>query len=80
MNKVIRWLEDQLLAIIQRRCQHPDEMVAADILEACAPGIQVRYCRRCGSVKTDWDPKPGRSPFASIPHYWRSPDPNLWRG
>jgi hypothetical protein len=75
---VIRYLEDQVLAFLQRRCDHPGNMVAADILEGCADGIEVKYCRRCGSVKTDW--KPGNSPFAHIEHTWRRPDPNLWRG
>jgi hypothetical protein len=55
-------------------------MVAADILEGCADGIEVKYCRRCGSVKTDWAPMPGNSPYSSLEHTWRRPDPNLWRG
>lgn len=75
---MIRYLEDQVLAFLQRRCDHPGNMVAVDILEGCADGIEVAYCRRCGSVKTDW--KPGNSPFAQIEHTWRRPDPNLWRG
>ncbi len=80
MKALLSWLQDQLLAALQRRCEHPGDMVAADLLEGCADGIEVRYCRRCGAVKTDWDPKPGRSKFATLPHYWRTPDPNLWRG
>lgn len=76
---MIRYLTDQLLARLQRRCKHPDEMVAADILEACVPGLQVRYCRRCGAVKVDWIPT-GKSPYIQLDHTWRRPDPNLWRG
>jgi len=31
--KLIRRMEDWLLALLQRRCTHPEEMVAVDILE-----------------------------------------------
>lgn len=77
---MIRYIEDQLLALLQRRCEHPGNMVAVDILEGCAAGLEVKYCRRCGSVKTDWAPMPGNSPYSSLEHTWRRPDPNLWRG
>lgn len=76
---MLRYLTDQLLAFLQRRCDHPGNMVAADILEGCAAGIEVKYCRRCGSVKTDWHPN-GTHNFQSLEHTWRRPDPNLWRG
>ena len=75
-----RWIEDQILSCSTKRCEHPGEMVAADILEGCATGIRVKYCRRCGSVKTDWDPNNKRHEFISLEHFWRRPDPNLWRG
>jgi NMD protein affecting ribosome stability and mRNA decay len=55
-------------------------MVAADILEGCADGIQVKYCRRCGSIKTDWMPQTLGGRFISLDHTWRRPDPFLWVG
>jgi hypothetical protein len=66
-----RWIEDQILRMLQRRCKHPGEMVAVDILEGSAEGWQIKYCRRCGAVRPEWD-------F----HWtdWRLPEPNLWRG
>lgn len=81
MRRLVAYLEDCALARLQRRCEHPGSMVAADLLEGCADGIRVKYCRRCGAVKTDWQPMPAGRPslFSSIPHYWRRPDPHLWR-
>ena len=77
---MIRWLEDQILAWIQRRCDHPGEMVAADILEGSAPGIEVKYCRRCGSIRTDyWEASHPSYQFIALAHWWQRPDPNLWR-
>lgn len=72
------WLADQLLSLLQRRCQHPSELVASDVLEGSVNGLRVKWCRRCGAIKTDWTP--GNSPFATLEHFWRRPDPNLWRG
>lgn len=80
------WLADQILAWLQKRCQHPGNMVAVDILEGCSPGLEVAYCRRCGSVKIDWQPGvaavaiDGPSAYSALDHTWRRPDPNLWRG
>lgn len=68
VQRAVRWIEDQVLTFIQRRCEHPDEMVALDILEGTYNEVAVRYCRRCGAVK----PTLGRE--------WRAPCPNLWRG
>jgi len=78
---MIRWIEDQMLSFLQRRCKHPDEMIASDILEGSVDGIEVKYCRRCGSIKTDWraDQSTYRK-FMLLEHFWRRPDPNLWRG
>lgn len=76
---LLRYLADQILAFLQKRCEHPGQMVAVDILEGCVYGIQVSYCRRCGAVKTDWAPSNGRQ-FNHLEHTWRRPDPNLWRG
>jgi hypothetical protein len=75
---MIKFVEDYFLAKLQKRCAHPSEMVAADILEGCVDKLEVKYCRRCGSVKTDWTP--GGSPFIALEHTWRRPDPHLWRG
>lgn len=72
-------LEDWFLMKLQRRCQHPDDMVAVDLLEGCADGIEVAYCRRCGAVKTDWNPDDDHHRFISLDHCWRRPDPFLWR-
>jgi hypothetical protein len=67
MKQLITRIEDFALTYLQRRCQHPDRMVAVDILEGSGGDMQVRYCRRCGAV----------SPYNGE---WRLPDPNLWRG
>lgn len=70
----MKWLADQVLAWLQKRCDHPGVMVAADILEGDGrlTGIQVKWCRRCGSVAVRSAP--------SALSGWRFPDPNLWRG
>jgi hypothetical protein len=79
---IFTYIEDQLLARIQKRCEHPGNMVAADILEGNQIGLEVKHCRRCGSVKIEWKPlfEGQSSKFASLEHTWRRPDPNLWRG
>ncbi len=76
---MFRWLEDQVLAWLQRRCKHPGLMVAADILEGGAPTalVRLRYCRRCGAYAIEWNPV--RVPMQN-PGRWHTPDPNLWRG
>lgn len=66
ISKCIGRIEDWVLAFLQRRCTHPGEMVAADVLEGCVDQLQVRYCRRCGAIKN--------SPLC----VWRTPDPQLW--
>lgn len=80
---MFRYLEDQILAFLQRRCDHPGNMVAVDILEGCGPGIEVKHCRRCGAVKIIWTPKDqsGKTheTYKSHEGAWRLPDPNLWR-
>lgn len=76
---MIEWLADWLLAYLQRRCEHPDAMVAVDVLEGCVPDLKVKVCRRCGAIKTEWTPT-SYSPFTTLDHYWRRPDPFLWRG
>jgi hypothetical protein len=76
----LTYIEDQILTFIQKRCEHPGNMVAADVLEGCVDGIQVKYCRRCGAIKTDWNPHDESHRFITLEHFWRSPDPNLWRG
>lgn len=80
MSKIIKYIEDCLLARLQKRCDHPGEMVAADILEGCVDRLEVKYCRRCGAVKTDWSPHDPQHRYISLMHYWRRPDPHLWRG
>lgn len=67
MKRLLIRLEARLLKYLQRRCDHPGDMVAADILEGCWYE-EVRYCRHCGAYKfsrnLDWD----------------RPDPTLWHG
>lgn len=75
---MFRWLQDQILAALQRRCTHPGEMVTADALEGCADGRPaIRHCRRCGALKPIWA---GIGQAAPAEWDWRTPDPNLWRG
>lgn len=76
--RLLRWLADQILSWLQARCRHPGDMVAVDILEGCGHGVEVSYCRRCGSVKTIWRPKTPNGP--QMRDTWRPPNPNLWRG
>ena len=68
---MFQWIEDQILAFLQRRCRHPENIVAADILEGCSKELEVMYCNRCGAVVLIW---------GNVLDTWRTPDPNLWRG
>jgi hypothetical protein len=52
-------------------------MVAADVLEGCVDGMQVKWCRLCGAIKVDWSPA-GNGKFITLEHTWRRPDPFLW--
>ena len=70
---MIRWIEDQIFAFLQRRCPHPDEMVAADILEGDVKHLELKWCRRCGAVGPRWV-------LTQTSTCLRLPDPNLWRG
>lgn len=73
-----RRVEDRLLQFLQRRCTHPDDMVAVDVLEGCADGRpEIRYCRRCGAIKPVWQSL-GQTPPAEWE--WRRPLPTLWHG
>lgn len=76
---MIRWIEDQVLRFLQRRCNHPDNMVATDILEGLGyrSDIEVAYCRRCGAVRPQIT---GSATPQRLQFTWRMPDPNLWRG
>lgn len=71
---LLRYLVDQILAALQKRCEHPGQMVAVDILAGCDSNVEVAYCRRCGAVKTTF--VGSRCTHAE----WMKPDPNLWRG
>lgn len=73
---MIRWLKDQILAHLQRDCDHPGNMISADILEGSVAWHQVKHCRRCGATKVVHTGHHGNS--SVVP--WRVPDPNLWRG
>lgn len=83
---MLRYLADQLLALLQRHCKHPPDMVAVDILEGCWDHAAVAYCRRCGAVKVTYfdaggvPKKPWRELWPVVREEWRLPDPNLWRG
>jgi hypothetical protein len=73
MTRLFVRLEDSLLTYLQKRCAHPDNMVAADILEGGGHDVAVKYCRRCGAVKPVYTASKGVQS-------WRLPMPNLWRG
>lgn len=73
MSDLIKRFEDSLLTYLQKRCAHPDIMVAADILEGDADGVAVKYCRRCGAVKPTYEASKGVTD-------WRLPMPHLYRG
>lgn len=73
MTNLIMRLEDSLLTYLQKRCAHPDIMVAADLLEGGSPNVAVKYCRRCGAVKPVYAASKGVQS-------WRLPMPHLWRG
>ena len=77
--KIIHYLEDCALSFLQGHCDHPDEMVASDVLEGCVDHLEVKYCRRCGAIKTDWSPNDPEHNFIILEHWWRKPDPHLWR-
>ena len=40
-GRMMKYLEDLVLAFLQRRCEHPDNMVAVDILEGCVDHLEV---------------------------------------
>jgi len=73
-----RWIQDQLLSMLQKRCKHPGEMVAVDILEGCGD-YEIAYCNRCGSVSPNLASKP-LTTYGREHREWRMPSPNLWRG
>lgn len=80
MNRFLGFLSNKVLQFFQRRCQHPPGIVTADLLEGCVEGIEIKYCNRCGAVKLDWNPlKPSEKNFRTLEHWWRGPDPFLWR-
>jgi len=60
--RLLDWAVDWWL----RKCPHDGRNVVADLLEGDGP-TQVKYCRRCGAVKREFD------------HDWRRPRP-LWHG
>lgn len=47
-----------------RKCQHDGTHVLADLMEGDGP-TQVKYCRRCGAVRREFEQE------------WRRPSP-LW--
>ena len=69
---MIQKIEAVLLRLLQRRCTHPSNMVAVDILEGSSESMQARYCRRCGAIKIIFD-----QPQST--YTWRLPEPNLYR-
>jgi hypothetical protein len=72
-GEYMKRIEDWILSKLQRRCSHPANMVAADILEGSASNLEVKYCNRCGAVKIFYNSRLGIAK-------WRIPDPNLWNG
>ena len=74
---MIRWISDQILSFLQRRCPHPGEMVAVDILEGSGD-YEIAYCRRCGAISPTL--ALAANPASRERREWRRPDRNLWRG
>jgi hypothetical protein len=68
---MMSYIEDCLLTFLQKRCEHPGEMVAADVMEGGGEPYKVAHCRRCGAVQVRTD----KGPWG-----WRNPMPHLWRG
>lgn len=58
------WLLDKIIDWWLQKCPHDGRDVAADILEGDGP-TQVKYCRRCGAVRREFEKE------------WRRPRP-LW--
>lgn len=73
-----RRVEDRLLERLQRRCQHPDDMVVVDALEGCGCGVEIKYCRRCGAMKPVFLPRSVN--VVPSEWEWRRPLPTLWHG
>jgi hypothetical protein len=72
---MIRYLADQILALIQKRCDHPGELIKVDMLEGSSMDTEVTYCGRCGAYQIGW-----KRPDGSLTKKeWRHPNPNLWR-
>ncbi len=83
--RIIKWLQSQLpwlidtaLDKLQNACDHPGNMVAADVLRGAsvnfqddASNLQVQWCRRCGAVKVVYGIREDAD--------WQVPDPHLWR-
>jgi hypothetical protein len=76
---MLKFIEDCLLAWLQKRCKHPGQMCAVDILEACGSGTEVAYCNRCGAVSVRSGMDRGKAVLINAIE-WRRPDPHLWRG
>lgn len=56
---------DRLVDIWLQKCNHLDVNVASDILEGMYIPLEVKYCRRCGAVRTNYSTE------------WRRPRP-IW--
>lgn len=76
IRSLVTYMEDSLLRFIQRRCQHPEDYVAVDILEGSGGSVSVSYCRRCGAVRPNYHLYADGVPRSD---WWRLPDPFLWR-
>jgi hypothetical protein len=75
MKHLRRYLEDQILALLQRRCTHPLLMVDGDALNGLVPTATVTQCKRCGAIKV-------KIVNGSMTHFspdWERPNPNIWR-
>lgn len=77
MKNIIRNIEDWFLAVLQKRCDHPGQMISVDILEGSGGGWKISYCNRCGAVQPNFTLVAADSVIRESA--WRRPNPNLWR-
>lgn len=48
-------LLDHLVDWWMAGCKHEPHHVLEDLLEGSGNGVEVKYCRRCGAVRTNYE-------------------------
>ena len=76
--RLLAKIADRFVDWWMRRCRHDGGHVASDILEGGGGGIEIPYCRRCGSVGIRQDGRIQRCGDDES-RAWRRPRP-LWFG